>query len=411
MNQRDLLRHDFCPWANKYVYWLKQPIGWFVVAMMVSVLVGAFANPIGWTLAIGLATILLLGLAFPWLAVRLTQCELNPLIPAVHEQQATDLLLTVRNPLPIPIWGLTIDGYLTQSFTQSESAESERPADIGLASVPPLSNAAYRLHIRPQYRGRYPLSRPVVSCSFPLGIWTAKRPIAACQRITVWPLLLPLTGMVEVMGRRRAEVGLGSRVGSIGDFLGVRDFRRGDSLRSIHWAQTARTGDIVVCERGGPQLQTVHIELSTTPGLGSAAAQRENLAWRVRIAASLVDLLSSRQIPYRLMVDGVSWLLPQGVDGLRAAFDHLADLPLDGQVAANVSSGTRSAEATCISISATHVDGSSLSDRFVRLTMIRPSQSLRSASSDVSELIDLDWDIATSVDQFLTEACHVAGAA
>ena len=27
-----VLNHDFCPWANRYVYWLKQPIGWFVLA-------------------------------------------------------------------------------------------------------------------------------------------------------------------------------------------------------------------------------------------------------------------------------------------------------------------------------------------------------------------------------------------
>ncbi|MEM6471796.1 MAG: DUF58 domain-containing protein, partial [Planctomycetota bacterium] len=31
---------DFCPWANRFVYWLKEPVGWFVIATAISVLVG-----------------------------------------------------------------------------------------------------------------------------------------------------------------------------------------------------------------------------------------------------------------------------------------------------------------------------------------------------------------------------------
>ena len=62
--------HDFCPWANRYVYWLKEPVGWFLIATLASLLVGAFLSPIGWSVAAGLAAILALGLGFPWLAVR-----------------------------------------------------------------------------------------------------------------------------------------------------------------------------------------------------------------------------------------------------------------------------------------------------------------------------------------------------
>ena len=40
--------YDYCPWANKYVYWLKQPIGWFVLAAIASAVIGLFAVPQGW---------------------------------------------------------------------------------------------------------------------------------------------------------------------------------------------------------------------------------------------------------------------------------------------------------------------------------------------------------------------------
>ncbi|MCA9157481.1 MAG: hypothetical protein KDA72_04095, partial [Planctomycetales bacterium] len=69
---------DLCPWANRYVYWLKEPVGWFVLALAASLLVGAFLSPLGWSVAAGLATVIALGLGFPWLATRCVRCQLRP---------------------------------------------------------------------------------------------------------------------------------------------------------------------------------------------------------------------------------------------------------------------------------------------------------------------------------------------
>lgn len=110
----NLLNQDFCPGFNSYVYWLKEPVGWFVLATCVSVLVGACLSPIGWTLAAGLFAILMLGLGFPWLAVRTVHCELTPTVSELHEQEESHLLLTIRNRLPIPLWGLMVEGFLTR---------------------------------------------------------------------------------------------------------------------------------------------------------------------------------------------------------------------------------------------------------------------------------------------------------
>ena len=125
-----LANHDFCPWANRYVYWLKEPVGWFVVALAVSILVGLFLSPMGWTVAAGLSMVLVLGLGFPWMATRTLVCELKPVSTSLHERQASQLELTVRNRLPIPILGLMIEGYLTRPFTDIGQVESEQPPEI-----------------------------------------------------------------------------------------------------------------------------------------------------------------------------------------------------------------------------------------------------------------------------------------
>ena len=52
---------DFCPWANRYVYWLKQPVGWLLVAAAASLLIGLFVAPQGWVMFTALLAVILLG--------------------------------------------------------------------------------------------------------------------------------------------------------------------------------------------------------------------------------------------------------------------------------------------------------------------------------------------------------------
>ena len=40
------LSADFCPGANRYVYWLKSPLWFLVIAMAGSILCGFFLNPL-----------------------------------------------------------------------------------------------------------------------------------------------------------------------------------------------------------------------------------------------------------------------------------------------------------------------------------------------------------------------------
>ena len=109
-----LSNRDFCPWANRYVYWLKEPVGWFALALVASLLVGAFLSPLGWSVAAGLATVIVLGLSFPWLATRCVRCKLRPVDFELRERQDTFLSFSVTNYLPLPITGLRIEGYFSQ---------------------------------------------------------------------------------------------------------------------------------------------------------------------------------------------------------------------------------------------------------------------------------------------------------
>ncbi|MEM8668393.1 MAG: DUF58 domain-containing protein [Planctomycetota bacterium] len=315
-----VLTTDFCPWANKFVYWLKEPIGWFTIAIAASVIVGIYANAVGWTIAGALSCIVVVGMIWPLIAVWASSCELHPEIDAVHEEMSCRMIFSVRNRIPIPLWGLAVEGYL-------DGPGDESLPVVALSHVPPICVADYAITVKPSMRGHYPIKTPKIACSFPFGIWTARRELRSVDPLTVWPRVYRITDVCPLTGTARTDIGDGQRGGRSGDFIGVRDFRRGDSLRHIHWAQSARTDSLIVTERGGPQSAEVDVYIDPTIGKRDT---RQTLAVRMRVAASLLSHLHSSQVPAHVSIGGKVIRHGLGQMGRRQLLNALSDVPIDG---------------------------------------------------------------------------------
>ncbi len=317
-----VLTTDFCPWANRFVYWLKEPIGWFVLATAASVIVGMYANPVGWTIAGALSCVMLVGMIWPLIAVWASSCELHPEVDAVHEDMSCRMIFSVRNRIPLPLWGLAVEGYLDCEGDESLPV-------VALSHVPPICVADYAITVEPSLRGHYPIQTPKIACSFPFGIWTARRELRSVKSLTVWPRVYEIAGVCPLTGKVNREIGDGQRGGRSGEFVGVRDFRRGDSPRHINWAQSARTETLIVTERGGPQSVEVDIYVDPTTGTGES---RRSLAIRIRVAASILCRLQDSHIPTRVSIGETAIRQASGHLGRRQLLDALADVPIDGRV-------------------------------------------------------------------------------
>ncbi|TWT50921.1 hypothetical protein Pla22_36640 [Rubripirellula amarantea] len=318
-----LMTTDFCPWANRFVYWLKEPIGWFALATAISIMIGLYFSPIGWTLAASLTAIMAIGMAWPWIAVRVTVCGLQPETAAVHEDASCRMVLSVHNRIPMTVWGLAIEGYLD---CDSTTDLSESAPTVGLACVPPLCVADYAVEVTPTMRGHYPVSVPQVACSFPFGIWTARRPVREVQSLTVWPIAHRIAGMLPLVGLANADQGDGSRGGQSGDFVGVRSLRRGDSAKHINWVASARSDSLIVTERGGPQSVTLEVFVDTRNDSG-----RDALARRIRAAASVLSSLHQSRIETRVRLGDQLLKYRPDSGGRRRMLDALASVPMDGE--------------------------------------------------------------------------------
>ena len=407
---------EYCHAMEPYIAWLRQPVGWFVVATAASILVGVTVSPLALSMAAGLLGLLMIGLAYPWLAVRLARCEVVGQLVQLAEDDEHEVEVRVRNGCLWPLWGLIIEGFVVSPATDLSDHDAEQPsADIALGVVPWLSQASYRLSIRPRLRGRYPLNQPQLTCAFPFGIWTARRTIENVSPLVVHPKQVRLAGMMEQSGRTSHHIGAGSRAGGQGDFLGLREYRAGDSIRQIHWAHTARLDSLVVCERSAAEQSPWQILLSTHNWQPGSLAARENLAWRVRIAASLCTLLHHQSVPFNLHIEEEhAWSTQSrhNCDGSRhqQAIERLTDIPLDGPVQSSGTMPVADSRATCIlgieAIGPGDYYSESCRHHLVRLQLKRATQNWRQSCADSEAIIDLDQPIAPQINAWLQKLSH-----
>lgn len=250
------LNHDFCPGANRWLYWLKNPLVSLLLAAGISLLCGVFLK----TEALFITAILLLvagvGVALPWVAMRGVDVHLTFDARRSRVGQPVMVRLRVRNRWPWPSWGLSV----VRGFALRDCNDTDE--GVSLARVPGWSTVEYSWSFVPKIRGCYPLANPEIETGFPFGLYRASRKATVDGHVVVWPKTVMLAGLPDAVSTNQSDDQLADRrVGDFGDMLGTRAFRSGDSLRRVHWAQTARQQQMIVCERQASATTSVRVTL------------------------------------------------------------------------------------------------------------------------------------------------------
>ncbi|MCH2211045.1 MAG: DUF58 domain-containing protein [Fuerstiella sp.] len=253
------LSRDFCPWANRYVYWLKNPVSVLGLAIVGSMLCGIFLNPFVFFLTGLLLLITAMGVALPWIAVKGIRCNVMFDVPRTRVGQPVIVRLAIQNRWPMPVWGLS----LIRGFSSNASVEGDE--GVALARVPGWSTVEYSWSFEPRKRGLYPNETAMVETGFPFGLYRAQKEAVVDGNIIVWPATVRLKGVPDANDAQPTEDEFSDRrVGDFGDIMGTRPFRDGDSLRRVHWAQTARQQSLIVTERQAPAVTSVRVVLDLT---------------------------------------------------------------------------------------------------------------------------------------------------
>ena len=320
------MNYDFCPSFNRYVYWLKQPIGWLVCAIISSFLVGMFVGPQGFVLMWSFLALLVLGAVWPLLSVKAITCQLSFSKQRSAEGEDTVAVLEITNHWPLPFFGLMIVG----DFLQDQVFEGDDVA-IGLQRIPGASISTFKWSINPENRGILPRENPKIQNGFPFGIYNAVTDVEIKGRTLVWPKSIDLRGMPEVSGTQFNISGiLSDRAGLDGDVIGVRNYRQGDSMRHIHWGKTAQLNRLIVQERQSFAARPFDVYLDLTPESHMGNGSQSSYEWAIRIAGSVCRQLHDCQSHVGLICIGLpseQICKVSNTNGLSQLMDFLAKLP------------------------------------------------------------------------------------
>ncbi len=179
----------------------------------------------------------------------------------------------------------------------------------------------------------YPRRPSRVLCGFPFGLWEASRPLKVTAPLLVWPRTFAVGPLPAVeAGHSTGGLAVRDRAGNWGDPLGVRPYRRGDPLRRVHWAQTARHRQLIVCEVQSNTTPRVQLVLDVHPSVHAGREGDGSREWAIRVAASLAEGWISQRAEVELVWGG--GFVPARGGSARARstamLDALATLPPGG---------------------------------------------------------------------------------
>ena len=114
----------------------------------------------------------------------------------------------------------------------------------------PGETATIMSRLVPACRGILELREIHSACSFPFGFINRSLHDLTPHRIVVYPRIGQLNRQIALRCREITTTGpMTSEIrGGNDEFYGLREYRAGDNVKTIHWRRTARTGELLVRE-------------------------------------------------------------------------------------------------------------------------------------------------------------------
>lgn len=290
-----------------------------------------------WGIAALLTATLVTGVVWPhWLVRSLSVVRKGP--TRAEEGETIAFTVDVENRGRLPRFMVELVDRLP--FVGAAQGEAKRGDKLlGVVSyVPGSATRRFEMPLLCEKRGFYELGPVGLASSFPLGLVEAKqRRNDGVQTLTIYPdvfsiVSLPLKGAPSQIHRGGYLLPEGS---GAAEFSGLREYRRGDNPRHIHWPTTARTNELMVKEFEPLASACLHIVLDLDGAANVGEGRHATLEYALRIAGSVARFATSTGLRVRVSGERRHALrLPAGSGELQyqAILDELAVADSDGSL-------------------------------------------------------------------------------
>lgn len=269
----------FPEFSTKLRKFINSVLGIILSLALLSMVCGLFIHNNAYIITIASLIILSMNFLISKVTCSLLEGEVICEESVVYEGNSLNLLIQLYNSSYWHVRGIQIH---LQSYSNDQLY-------FLVTSIPKKSQLEFKVHIPHLNRGIYPNASPFVSSSFPFGIWKFKRELKVAKKLVIWPRVFPV-GSPPHLDALESHNGfvLTNRAGSYGDVLAIRPYRYGDSVRKIHWAQTARHNELIICEMQALVYPRIHIILDVNVHIHAGAYYDSTREWAIRIVGSFV---------------------------------------------------------------------------------------------------------------------------
>lgn len=290
-----------------------------------------------WVIPALLSATLIVGFAWPrWLVRRLKVSRSGP--GRAEEGETIEFSVSVENGGLFPRFMIeVVDRLPFVGFSAAGTGSHEKLLGV-LAYLPGRRRQHFSVPVVCEKRGYYRLGPVELASSFPLGLAEARAGRNDGQQsLTIYPDVfviqsLPLHGAPSQIHRGGYLLPEGA---GAAEFSGLREYRRGDNPRHIHWPTTARVNELMVREYEPLASACLHIVLDQGRESNVGSGRQSTFEYAVRIAASVARTACIQAIRTRIAGDGARSLrAPAGSGGghFQGILDELAVIACDGDV-------------------------------------------------------------------------------
>lgn len=292
-------------------------------------------QPLIWAVAAVLSASLVIGVAWPhWLVNRLTVRRIGP--DKAAEGKVISLGVTVENRGWLPRFMVEVVDRLP--FVGAGDGHVPGAVSLGLVGyISGFGRRGFQVSLVCEKRGLYQLGPVELSTSFPLGLAEARRAgQGGLSTLVVYPEIFPLTAW-PLQGApsliHRGGHFLPSGAGSA-EFKSLREYRRGDNPRYVHWPTSARLNQLMVKEYEPLASPCLYLVLDLAADANAGQGRHATLEYAVKIAASLARLACDNDMPVRLAGQGkqsINVNAGQGEAHFGEMLELLAVIDADGE--------------------------------------------------------------------------------
>ena len=171
--------------------------------------------------------------------------------------------------------------------------------EVEIPPMPPRGEAEARVAVFPRRRGILRFNGVTIARPDPLELFRSFVKVSAPQTVVILPkrYRLPPIALPGALRYQEGGVALAANVGRSDEFVALREYRRGDPLKRIHWRSWAKAGKPIVKEFADEFFVRHALVLDTfgdephSEVLEEAVSVAASFACTVLTQESLLDLL------------------------------------------------------------------------------------------------------------------------